>query len=242
MPPLREAMRRRLGIAPQTVLLLLAATNFQLKGVATLLRAAARLRAARTPVQTLVVGGKRLGGWRRTAARLGLADAVRFVGPVDDVLPYYAAADVYVHPTIYDTCSLVTLEAAACGLPVVTTRCNGAAEMFHDGDDIHVIAAPGDDAALAARIAALLDPAARSAIGAAARKTAMRHTFEENVDDILALYQEVVHRRVRRVDGAVVWSGRVRLPEERAGRASGARTAAHGVHEESPSPSVRGPG
>ena len=205
--PWRESMRRRLGIDPQTVLLLLVANNFQLKGVATLLRAAARLRGAGTPVQTLIVGGKRLGGWRRTAARLGLAGAVRFLGPVDDVLPHYAAADVYVHPTIYDTCSLVTLEAAACGLPVVTTRCNGAAEMFHDGADIHLIAEPGDDAALAAKVAGLLDPAARSVIGAAARQTAMRHTFAANVDEILALYQEVVHRRVRRAGDAVVWSG-----------------------------------
>ena len=186
----------------------------------------AAARGAGTPVRVLVVGGKRLGGWRRTAARLGLADAVCFVGPIDDVLPYYAAADVYVHPTIYDTCSLVVLEAAACGLPVVTTRCNGAAELFHDGDDIHLIAEPGDDAALAAKIATLLDPAARSATGAAARQTAMRHTFEQNVDDILELYQEVVHRRVRRAEGAVVWSGRVTVPEGSTGKARGTRAEA----------------
>ena len=181
-------------------------------------------------MRLLVVGGKRLGGWRRAAARLGLADAVRFVGPVDDVLPYYAAADVYVHPTIYDTCSLVVLEAAACGLPVVTTRCNGAAELFHDGDDIHLIAEPGDDAALAAKIAALLDPAVRRATGAAARQTSMQHTFEQNVDEIVALYQEVVHRRVRRVGEAVVWSGRVTVPDGSGGRVSGARRAS-GVPE-----------
>ena len=187
-------------------------------------------------MRLLVVGGKRLGGWRRTAARLGLADAVRFVGPVDDVLPYYAAADVYVHPTIYDTCSLVVLEAAACGLPVVTTRCNGAAELFHDGDDIHLIAEPGDDAALAARIATLLDPAARRATGAAARQTAMRHTFEENVDEIIALYKEVVHRHVHRVGEAVVWSARVRAADASTGRAVGTRAVAHGVREKSPSP------
>ena len=132
-------MRRRLGIDPETVLLLMVATNFQLKGMATLLRTLGRLRGRRLPVRLLVVGGKRLGPWRRKAARLGLAAAVQFVGPVEDIVPYYAAADVYVHPTIYDTCSLVVLEAAACGLPVVTTRCNGAAELFHDGDDI----APG---------------------------------------------------------------------------------------------------
>ena len=45
-------------------------------------------------------------------------------------MPYYAAADLYVHPTFYDPCSLVVLEAAACGLPIITSRYNGAAELF----------------------------------------------------------------------------------------------------------------
>ena len=128
--PQRQAMRRRLGIDPQTIVLLIVAHNFQLKGLATLLRALARLRGRRLPLRLLVVGGKRLYRWRRQAARLGVAAAVEFLGPVEDTLPYYAAADIYVHPTIYDTCSLVVLEAAACGLAIVTTRCNGAAELI----------------------------------------------------------------------------------------------------------------
>ena len=96
-------------------------------------------------------------------------------------VPYYAAADVYVHPTIYDTCSLVVLEAAACGLPVVTTRCNGAAELFHDGDDILLVADPADDETFAAAVEGLLDPAAHRAIGDAARRTATANTFDRNV-------------------------------------------------------------
>ena len=141
------------------------------------------------------MGGKRLGPWRRLAARLGVAAAVQFHGPVEDVVPYYAAADLYVHPTIYDTCSLVVLEAAACGLPVVTTCCNGAAELFHAGDDIVLIADPADDEAFAAAVRGLLDPAARRPIGDAARRTALTQTFDRNVDNILALYEEIVERR-----------------------------------------------
>ena len=66
-----------------------------------------------------------------SAARLGLANRATFLGTVSDLTPYYAAADAYVHPTFYDPCSLVLLEAAASGLPIVTTRrCNGATELF----------------------------------------------------------------------------------------------------------------
>ncbi|MGO8689876.1 MAG: glycosyltransferase family 4 protein [Thermoguttaceae bacterium] len=210
--PHRAAMRRRLGIGPDTLLLLLVATNLPLKGIATLLRSLARLRAGGLPVHLLVVGGKRPAPWRRLAARLGVAAAVRFTEAVEDLVPYYAAADLYAHPTIYDTCSLVVLEAAACGLPVVTTRCNGAAELFHDGRDIVLAADPADDEHFAAAIQGLLvSPAARRALGEAARRTALAQSFDRNVDNVEALYEEVVERRARPAGDPLVWSARVRM-------------------------------
>ena len=121
-------------------------------------------------------------------------------------LPYYAAADIYVHPTIYDTCSLVVLEAAACGLPVVTTRCNGAAELFHDGRDILLVADPARRRGLGGEGRGASGPGGPPRLGAAARQIAMRHTFEQNVDHILDLYQESSERRVRRAGGP--WCGR----------------------------------
>ena len=164
------------------------------------------------PVQLLVVGGKRPAPWRRLAARLGVAAAVRFTEAVEDLVPYYAAADLYAHPTIYDTCSLVVLEAAACGLPVVTTRCNGAAELFHDGRDIVLAADPADDEHFAAAIQGLLvSPAARRALGEAARRTALAQSFDRNVDNVEALYEEVVERRARPAGDPLVWSARVRM-------------------------------
>ena len=87
-------------------------------------------------LRLLIVGGKHIDSWQRHVARAGLSEQVIFAGRVDDPLPYYAAADFYVHPTYYDPCSLVVLEAAACGLPLITSRYNGASEMFTDGDDV----------------------------------------------------------------------------------------------------------
>jgi UDP-glucose:(heptosyl)LPS alpha-1,3-glucosyltransferase len=210
--PHREATRRRLGIDPGTLLLLMVATNLPLKGIATLLRILARLRGQGLPVRLLVVGGKRPAPWRRLAARLGVGAAVHFIEAVEDLVPYYAAADVYVHPTIYDTCSLVVLEAAACSLPVVTTRCNGAAELFHDGRDILLVADPADDQGFAAAIQGLLSPAARRALGEAARQAASAQTFDRNVDHVEALYREVVERRARRAGDPKVWAARVCAP------------------------------
>jgi UDP-glucose:(heptosyl)LPS alpha-1,3-glucosyltransferase len=195
--PHREATRRALGVGPSERLALIVAHNFRLKGVPALLAAMASLAAEGLPVRLLVLGGKRLAPWRRRAARLGLAQTVRYVGPIGDPLPYYAAADLYVHPTIYDACSLVVLEAAACGLPIITSRSNGAAELFHNGVDARLLDDPANVGELAASIRALLGEPTRQRIGAAARQTVLEHSFERNVDRIIDVYQEVLRRRAR---------------------------------------------
>ena len=163
---------------PEEVLALLIAHNFRLKGVATLLRAMQCLVAQGREVRLVVVGGKRLGWWRGRARSLGLDRRVTFAGLVDDTVPYYAAADMYVHPTFYDSCSLVVLEAAACGLPIITSRYNGAAELFREPREIRLISDPGDARELAAAMAGLLDEPVRRRMGLAARQVALAHTFE----------------------------------------------------------------
>ena len=160
----RAVARRKLGLADETVLLLLAAHNFRLKGVPELLAAARRLLANGRPVHVAIAGGKRLAKWRCFANRLGLAGRVSFVGTVTDMIPLYAAADAYVHPTYYDPCSLVLLEAAASGLPIITTRrFNGAAELFREGEEILTINDPTDGDALYERADAMFDERIREA-------------------------------------------------------------------------------
>ncbi len=185
----REAVRRHLGVADDTLVLLLAAHNFRLKGVPQLIRVAGRLVANRRDVHVLIAGRKRLEIWKRSAVRHGLKNRATFLGSVCDMVPYYSAADAYVHPTYYDPCSLVLLEAAASGLPIVTTRrCNGAAELFREGEEILTVYDPTDQDALYERVEVLFDKQFRQKLGAAARRVALQHPFEKNVTEILRLY------------------------------------------------------
>jgi UDP-glucose:(heptosyl)LPS alpha-1,3-glucosyltransferase len=193
--PLRQAMRSRLGLADETLMALIVAHNFRLKGVATLLRAMVRLEKAGRDLRLVIVGGKHIDSWRAAVARLGLGPRVIFAGRVDDPLPHYAAADFYVHPTYYDPCSLVALEAAACGLPLITSRFNGASEMFCDGHDVLLIDDPADDRELAAAMRALFQDADRRRLGEAARATILQYSFHRNVDQILEIYQEILDCR-----------------------------------------------
>ena len=101
-------------------------------------------------------------------------------------------------PTFYDSFGLTVLEAAACGLPVVTTQFAGVSELISDGTDGYVLPDPADDAALAERLRKLSDPAVRRAIGGAARRLAEQHTFARNCQQIAALYREIAERRGKR--------------------------------------------
>jgi UDP-glucose:(heptosyl)LPS alpha-1,3-glucosyltransferase len=186
----RELVRQQLGIEDDTLVLLLAAHNFRLKGLPELLQVAARLAANRRRFHVVVAGGKHLDKWRQVADKLGVADRVTFLGSVPDMVPYYAAADAYVHPTYYDPCSLVLLEAAASGLAIVTTRrFNGVTELFRDGEEILTVTDPSDHEALYERVDSLFDEWKRRVLGTGARKVALQHPFEKNVAEILELYE-----------------------------------------------------
>jgi UDP-glucose:(heptosyl)LPS alpha-1,3-glucosyltransferase len=190
--PHRETIRRTLGFADDETVLLFVGHNFALKGLATLIRAAGRLVREGGPVRLAVLGNGRPRRYLRLAQRCGAGGAVRFLGASDDPLPYYAAADVCVQPTFYDAFGLTVLEAAACGLPAITSRFAGVSELLSDGRDGYIVSDPGDDAALANRLRALCDPPARRTMGHAARQLAEQHTLDRNCAKILALYEEIV--------------------------------------------------
>jgi UDP-glucose:(heptosyl)LPS alpha-1,3-glucosyltransferase len=191
----RIPIRRQLGIREDEVVLLFVGHDYRRKGLTTAVRAVRRLVEAGAPARLLVVGGNRRSlRLRRIWER---QQAVTLVGAVADPVPYYAAADVFVLPTLYDPCSLSVTEAAASGLPCVTSRFNGAAELLTEGVDSFVLADPADDRELADRLGRFFDPAVRRSMGEAARQLALRHSSDHNCDQIVAVYHEIV-RSARR--------------------------------------------
>jgi UDP-glucose:(heptosyl)LPS alpha-1,3-glucosyltransferase len=95
--------------------------------------------------------------YRQQAERLGLAQRVRFLGKVDRPETVLPAARALVLPTRYDPFANACLEAMACGVPVVTTRRNGAAEVLPH--PWMAIADPRDDVALAEVLKRVLEDA-----------------------------------------------------------------------------------
>lgn len=190
---LRAAMRERWRVPTGTTAALFAAMNYPLKGLAPLLHAVQRL-PAQLPFVLLVAGNPRTRRARWLAQRLGVHERVRFVGHCPDMRRAYFAADFLVHPTFYDPCSLVVLEALACGLPVITTRYNGASELL-TGEEGFVIDEPHDHAKLAACMEQLSSASVRARCATAAHAAARRWTFDDHYVHLLAVLQEAAQRR-----------------------------------------------
>ena len=161
-------------------------SGFKRKGVAAAIRAAARLTR---PFRLFIVGKGNAARFRRLALRLGIHDRVIFTGPRKDADVFYQGCDLFVFPTLYDPFSNATLEAMAHGLPVITSRFNGVAELIRQGDNGYVVQDPLDDAALFDCMQALTDPGLRRHMGAQAAETASVFTMQRNVQETL----DVIH-------------------------------------------------
>ena len=191
----RAALRARLGVPGPMILTV--GGLIPRKGMDTVIRALAGMRAA--PTATLVVCGE--GPEREAlgalAAELGVADRVRFEGHVgrDRIGDHFAACDVFVLASRLEAAGNVLLEAMAAGRPVVTTLSGGPPEYVADGRTGHVVA-PDDHAALAARLdATFADDERREAMGREARRVAEReHRYDRMIDEFRLVYAQVLGR------------------------------------------------
>lgn len=192
----RDARRAALGVAPGEMLLLFVGKGFARKGLGVLLAAIGRLASARPGTLRLaVVGQGATRRWEAQARALGIADRVRFVGHACDPEAYYAAADVFVLPTFFDPFANATLEAMASGLPVITSRLNGASEVLTPGSDGLVIEDPRDVTSLADAIAEVANPGRREAMGQRARETALRYAWDGPLRTTLDVYERTLALR-----------------------------------------------
>ncbi|MGH7395365.1 MAG: glycosyltransferase family 4 protein, partial [Candidatus Methylomirabilales bacterium] len=105
---------------------------------------------------------------------------------------YYAAADVFVLPTRFDPFANATLEAMAAGLPVVTTRMNGVAEILTPGSDGYVLDDSPSAPALAKLLVELTDADLRRAMSQAARGTALRFPWRATAEATLETYRAML--------------------------------------------------
>ena len=176
---MRVSARATLGLPEDAFVVLLVGNDWKKKGLPHLLEAAGRLGDPH--LRILVVGRDTAAPYQGMIRRLGIAEQVSFFHSRPDIEFYYAAADAYAGPSLDDSFALPPAEAMACGLPVITSRCNGGSAIIHHGTDGLILEDPSDTKTLSEWLARLAnDVDWRSMIGEAAARTAAEYTWERN--------------------------------------------------------------
>lgn len=184
----RDNKRVELGIGPEDKLLLFVANEFPRKGLDTILQAMARLRDS--SVKLAVVGRGDPKPYKRQIRELGLEQQVQFWPSTSEISAYYAASDVFVFPTRYEPFGLVIIEALACGIPVITSSCAGAAAAINPANG-RLLDDPLDDLALAQHIQSVLEQP-RSVYSEPTRRAVEQYAWSTIADQYLAVYADVL--------------------------------------------------
>lgn len=187
----KKTLQQNLNIPENKLVLLFAAANFKIKGLAAAMKAIASLPPdIRGNIRMLIAGGDDPAPYRSLTAGIEL----EFLGRRRDMRGLYAAADLLLYPSLYEPFANVCLEACACGLPVLTTALNGSSELIDDGVNGFVVEDAGHINEISARIAefAELSPDGRAGFAAAAVNAAKPCTWENHVVKLETLFSQLV--------------------------------------------------
>ena len=182
-PELREKSRAELKLKPDQIALLFAGSGWQRKGLLFAMEAMAMCKNRK--LRLLVAGRGDAKSYKTRRFLFWREDPVQFIGELTDLVPLYAAADIFILPTIYDPFSNACLEALACGLPVITTRSNGFSEIIEHGVNGSIVENPADLIGLRDAIRFWSDPSRRATSRAVNIACASHFDISKNVERTL---------------------------------------------------------
>jgi UDP-glucose:(heptosyl)LPS alpha-1,3-glucosyltransferase len=179
-------------IPDNATLFLCVGSGFERKGIAPLIETFSAL--PENAYLAIVGKDKRSSHYEKLAYHRGSASRIRFLGALTDVAPCYGAADVFVLPTLYDPFPNVILEAMAGGLPVITSKKSGGAELIEQDRSGYVCDAL-DVNALARHMRSLLAKDCRTEMGRRAREIVLPYTFDAMSARLRTLYESLLRER-----------------------------------------------
>jgi glycosyltransferase involved in cell wall biosynthesis len=203
-PPARLALRAsarvRRAIRDTDFVLLLIGNDWRAKGLETVLHAISIL--PELPILVIAAGEDSPGPFRARAKSLGISARCRFEAAREDVLDFYAAADLYASPSREDSFGLPVAEAMACGLPAITSIFAGVSTLLQDGVDSLILRDPHDAKTLATMIRALYHQAEwRNRIAQAAAKASLEWTWDRNAAAVWELLKDAAAGKLPRRGG-----------------------------------------
>jgi UDP-glucose:(heptosyl)LPS alpha-1,3-glucosyltransferase len=193
---LRQEARGQLELSQAQMALFLVGNDWRNKGALVLLEALEQLREL--PIHLFIVSHEDPSVCLALVKEKELENRVRFLAPRKDIEFYYAAADVYVGPSLQDSYGMPPAEAMACGLPVIVSASAGVSEIITDGVDGLILQHPRDATGLAAMIRRLYeDESLRTRLGEKAVETTRQYTWERNGQELGAIFDDILRRKAR---------------------------------------------
>lgn len=195
----RERVRAEFGVPAEARLLLFVGRLAREKGIKHLIGALDRLGPDTPPVHLALVGDGELDDWVHLEAnRRPNLTWLPYCESADRLADLYSAADLFVHAGRWETFGIVSLEAQACGTPVLAVRGGGLEESLST-EPAPLLAAAGTPEALAAAIEAALRRPPVSPADRLARHRALagRFSIDRTFEQIFALYQRLIDRACR---------------------------------------------
>lgn len=193
----RAECRANLGMAPDLRTMLFVGRLAREKNLQVLFEMASRCFAADPSLRLWVVGdGPYRTDCKELVRKLGIGDRVRFVGfvPRNEVDRYYAAADLFVFPSITETQGLVVQEAMSYGLPAVAIAGGGASAGIEHGSNGLVVRNDADEFARAV-LRILGDEGLQATMSASAARSVRTHGLDEMTEGVLEVYRSVILAR-----------------------------------------------
>ena len=188
-PAVRERSRAELKLKQDQIALLFAGSGWERKGLLFAIEAMALCKNRK--MRLLVAGRGDARPYKTTRLRFWREDPVRFLGEVANLVPTYAAADIFILPTIYDPFSNACLEALASGLPAITTRSNGFSEIIEDGVHGSIVDNPANLVGLRDAIHFWSDPSHRDSARSTNIERASQFDISKNVAQTLEILTRV---------------------------------------------------
>lgn len=191
----RDTLRKNFGISEDSKTLLFVGSGFERKGLKTLIDSIPLLK--KDDFKVMVIGKGNAKKYKILAERQSISEKIIFLKPQKKIEKFYAAADLFILPTLYDPFSNAALEAMASGLPVITTKNNGVAELIESGHEGFVLNDIFDPRELADKIYLTLGNL--KAMGEKARRKAEKYPIESAAEEFIG----ILNRFGNKVSGRV---------------------------------------
>lgn len=187
----RKSLRENLDIKTDEFVLLFISNNWERKGLSTIIRSIPETGINK--IRLVIVGRGKKTRYRSLARHLKInSDRLIFTGHKKNICEYYSLADVFILPSRYEPFSNVCLEAMACGLPVITTKTNGASELIRTGENGFILNDWQDYKSLSETIKRLSDSSISKLISSNAVETAKEYTWERHIDEINCVFDKFI--------------------------------------------------